>query len=395
MLLNLFCLLWLIILLCLTTTPISVSSITAPSCVIGFRVDDGVAGGFINVTGTFQVDINSFNATESSYLLIPTTVFATGSGPASYQGLYPGKYFTNDNKLFNVTATSTGVIIQSGFHVDFNGLGLVRTPQTKTGFNQSILIFNDISPGLGSPSGISIKDQAFLFSGPAAATFNLTGCTTGVTGTGLAVGGTGGTVQGDPQFVGLRGQSYQVHGLDGEVYNIITQQHLQVNARFVFLNSGKCPVVDGKATSSCWSHPGSYLGEIGIQQMIGGVLQQINIKSGSAGYGFSELSLNNQSMAVAAKYQYEQFSVWYNSSHEIHVNSPLFAFELTNSDLFINLAMKPKVSLSRLDSHGLFGQTHQDEIYQSQLKYIEGEVDHYVVRDRDIFGKEFMYNKFH
>ena len=41
-------------------------------------------------------------------------------------------------------------------------------------------------------------------------------------------------VVGDPQFTGLRGQSYQVHGIDGAVYNLITSPQLHVNARFVF-----------------------------------------------------------------------------------------------------------------------------------------------------------------
>ena len=59
---------------------------------------------------------------------------------------------------------------------------------------------------------------------------------------------------GDPQFVGLRGQSYQIHGLDGMVYNIITEQQCQVNARFVFLSSGQCPLVEGVAGNDCWSH---------------------------------------------------------------------------------------------------------------------------------------------
>ena len=46
---------------------------------------------------------------------------------------------------------------------------------------------------------------------------------------------TGAFVTGDPQFVGLRGQSFQVHGVDGAVYNIISDASMQLNSRFTFL----------------------------------------------------------------------------------------------------------------------------------------------------------------
>ena len=35
-------------------------------------------------------------------------------------------------------------------------------------------------------------------------------------------------VVGDPQFIGLRGQSYQIHGVDGEIYNIVSDADLQI-----------------------------------------------------------------------------------------------------------------------------------------------------------------------
>ena len=48
-------------------------------------------------------------------------------------------------------------------------------------------------------------------------------------------------VRGDPMFAGLRGQQYQVHGMDRAVYNLISDQYTQVNSRFVFL-SGPRPL---------------------------------------------------------------------------------------------------------------------------------------------------------
>ena len=77
------------------------------------------------------------------------------------------------------------------------------------------------------------------------------------------------SIVGDPQFVGLRGQQYQVHGIDGAVYNLISERSTQVNARFAFLTQGSCPVIGGVADSNCWSHPGSYLAELSFQQVGG------------------------------------------------------------------------------------------------------------------------------
>jgi hypothetical protein len=78
-------------------------------------------------------------------------------------------------------------------------------------------------------------------------------------------------IVGDPMSLGLRGQSYQVHGIDGAVYNLIFAEDLQVNSRFEFLTDGTCPVISGVPLHNCWSHAGSYLGAIGIQQVVDGL----------------------------------------------------------------------------------------------------------------------------
>ena len=84
-------------------------------------------------------------------------------------------------------------------------------------------------------------------------------------------------VLGDPQFVGLRGQSYQVHGMDGAIYNLISDKNLQVNSRFVFLTEGQCPIIDGVVDTNCWSHPGSYIGEMSFQQVVDGKLHGADV----------------------------------------------------------------------------------------------------------------------
>jgi hypothetical protein len=88
--------------------------------------------------------------------------------------------------------------------------------------------------------------------------------------------------------VGLQGQSYQVHGLSSTVYCLISSPSLQVNAECVFLSSGRCPLVDGHSAADCWSHPGSYVGAIGLMQRSadGQQLERLKVVAGPAARGF-------------------------------------------------------------------------------------------------------------
>lgn len=187
-------------------------------------------------------------------------------------------------------------------------------------------------------------------------------------------------VVGDPQFVGLRGQSYQVHGVDGAVYNLITEQSTQVNSRFVFLTEGECPTVDGVVSSvGCWSHPGSYMGELSFQAVVDGKLHAALVTAGDAKKGFSAVQMDGKAVKAGETVSFGAFSLTYTSSHSAYVTLDNYNIELSNSDMFINLALSPTTSLSQLKSHGLIGQTHSTKTYKNLLKYVEGDVDDYVV----------------
>jgi hypothetical protein len=201
-------------------------------------------------------------------------------------------------------------------------------------------------------------------------------------------------VVGDPQFIGLRGQSYQVHGMDGAVYNLITDSNLQVNSRFVFLTEGECPVIDGVADDNCWSHPGSYLGEVSFQQRVEGKLHAALLTAGSAKKGFSMVQVDGKRMQVGDVVTFGTFSMEMTSTHQVTVNTEQYSFALSNSDFFINQGLRSKVGLSKLQSHGLIGQTHSSKTYNTAVKFIEGDVDDYVVADNDIFGNDFPFNQF-
>jgi len=206
----------------------------------------------------------------------------------------------------------------------------------------------------------------------------------------------GAFVVGDPQFVGLRGQSYQVHGLDGEIYNIISDSQAQVNARFVFLRSGQCPPqqLGAEVTSNCWSHPGSYLGELSFQQVVDGKLHRALITAGAAASGFQQVQVDDEVLTLGDSRAFGSFSVTFASSHEVVINMEQFEFGLTNSDRFVNQKVKAKTPLYQLKSHGLLGQTHSATTYPTALRYIAGDVDDYLLAGGDIYGNDFVYNQF-
>jgi hypothetical protein len=204
------------------------------------------------------------------------------------------------------------------------------------------------------------------------------------------------SVLGDPQFVGLRGQSFQVHGIDGAVYALLSSAYTQVNARFVFLSSGQCPATALIATQ-CWLHPGSYLGAVSVQEQVDGVVgvQQLLMESGAHSSGFAAVRLNGRQLAVGDSVTIgAQFSVDVQSSHRVTVHTRQLIFTFDNSDRFINQQVIATVPLDRMQAHGLLGQTHSSGQHKGAIAHIEGDVDEYVIASNDLFGIDFVYNQF-
>ena len=152
------------------------------------------------------------------------------------------------------------------------------------------------------------------------------------------------------------------------------------------------PVVNGRKQKSCWSHPGSYLGELGLKTKAG---DRIHLVTGPAKRGFDSVTVNErevragESVALAG----DLGSVSRNTTHlaSVQVGNWDFAFE--NSDLFVNQRVRV-LDQKSLRSHGLLGQTWRDTTYPNAIKHIAGQVDDYVIRDNDIFGDNFVFNAF-
>ena len=235
-------------------------------------------------------------------------------------------------------------------------------------------------------------------------------------------------IKGDPMFVGLRGQKYQVHGIDGVVYNLITDTSFNVNSRFVFLDGPRpCPTMPStdKRTVACWSHPGSYLSNIAVSTSDN---TRLLIQSGSAYGGFSkvilyqlnhedriisEISINNNHKLYNIS---QTFSIIRFSTHEVSIIIGSFQLIIENGDDYINLSQLKVLpnNYYKLKSHGLIGQTwsakryYHDNTIQStsvssleyvsdnknnNLHMIEGEIDDYVIIDNQLFGDEFVFNR--
>ena len=254
-------------------------------------------------------------------------------------------------------------------------------------------------------------------------------------------------VIGDPQFVGLLGQSFQVHGVSGFVYSLIIDRGgvsvtgdsgsmsgdstsadsgsadstsadrdstaadravlgpTLVNARFIFLSSGRCPPAAAAAAattagSNCWSHPGSYLGELGVVSPAG---DRLHIVSGAWDVGFHTVTLNGATMDTHRAYN---MSTGASAGMDIAVHSPysvsvtVGAWQLTvdNSDRFVNLVQlrvrRSWAELSTVRPHGLLGQTWQlptSRGKQQLQRYVQGAVDDYVEQNDDIMGHHFVY----
>ena len=272
------------------------------------------------------------------------------------------------------------------------------------------------------------------------------------------------SVLGDPMFVGLRGQRFQVHGVDGEVYNLIVDRQCGgggggggsggeggksgsgsdsergsgssgggdsgsdggshtanttttdltdsttspttdattpttstphgltlVNARFRFLSSGRCPAAAGP-TTACWSHPGSYLGEVGVVSCGGG---RLHVVSGGWSDGWRSVTLNGRTLAVGSAVTESGITVHVQSAYSLAVTTANFHLTLHNSDRFVNLAALTVEHWSELSSHGLLGQTWRTHTYEqagsADTRHIQGTVDDYVERSGDLFGAGFVY----
>jgi hypothetical protein len=209
-------------------------------------------------------------------------------------------------------------------------------------------------------------------------------------------------IRGDPQFVGLQNQQFQVHGYPGEKFNLISAPKFSVNSNFVYLQNGVC----NYNNTECWTHPGTYLDVIGF--LIGN--NKIRAVSGSHSEGL-RLFINGVLMPISQIHHplsntSSSNFVFYPQSDKLVVHTDLFDIELINSNYFFNLRVSLLSSqLLHLGSlvsgehpnvpiHGLIGQTWKDVKYVEGRPY-EGEIEDYMITSKNIFDPVFPFSQFH
>ena len=181
-----------------------------------------------------------------------------------------------------------------------------------------------------------------------------------------AVGG-GGTVRGDPSFQGFHGQpAYQVHGIPGEVFNILTAASLQVNALFAFIDRGEAltsaQMADARHVSSSalpvtqpWSHPGTYLSQLGIK--VGSMSLMLQAGPYSEGILSARL-LSGEALEVGQTIRDGGLSVTRETGHAVRVVHELVSFRVVNSDGFFNVEEADLLSTAAFEGlDGLLGQS--------------------------------------
>jgi hypothetical protein len=205
-------------------------------------------------------------------------------------------------------------------------------------------------------------------------------------------------VCGDPQFKGLRGQSFQIHGIDGAVYNLISAKDYSLNSEFVFLTGPRaCPIIPstGRRSVACWTHDGSYLKNLAVRTANG---ETIVIESGDATTGFVSVVVNDKAITIGQSVEFSKGSISFNTTHEVSLQLGQFSIEVENNNGFLNLR-SVHVPASQWASlaedggvHGLLGQTWRSKHYSGKVKEIEGEVDDYAVFG-GLFDTDFVYNR--
>ena len=114
---------------------------------------------------------------------------------------------------------------------------------------------------------------------------------------------------GDPLIAGFHGQSFEVSGHAGGVYNLLSLPTLQVNTRFVQLNRGdsmegwQMEALRAAAANTSsplpstwpWMHNGTYQGEVGISTRS----VRVKVVAGGYGDGFASVTINRMPLVVS------------------------------------------------------------------------------------------------
>ena len=257
-------------------------------------------------------------------------------------------------------------------------------------------------------------------------------------------------VIGDPQFHGLLGQSFQVHGTPSTHYAIISTPAMHLNALFELREEGRC-TAELKARTACWSHTGNYFGALTLSLKPAAALTldqanalvdrasslmpdlpaaedvvEVTAAAGSAlevvagpiadglrvRFGSEELLPSSQWRALRLSADVDSFVlVFFSTPFSVLWMTGEFVLRFDNSDRFINANVAMTHTLAqRIDAvqsiksealrevaqaslpHGLLGQTWSERRWKNRLQVVEGDIDDYTVAAAT--DADFPYSRF-
>ena len=215
------------------------------------------------------------------------------------------------------------------------------------------------------------------------------------------------TVSGDPQFRGFKGQEFQVHGIPGMVYNLLTTDDMLVNSRFALIKDGQSMmwhnmkvvrvnhekqrlkiIATGAAQNlsnsaplpitKAWTHTGTYLSEIALRvadTKSGGA--SLFLRAGGYAFGIQEATINGVAMKLGEENWMTttigQVCVTQTSPHTVRLDHPFLTLTFVNSDGFFNLEAGQLLTDAAVAGlGGLLGQT-ADEAWKASASEEEKE----------------------
>ena len=218
-------------------------------------------------------------------------------------------------------------------------------------------------------------------------------------------------VSGDPSFVGFLGQQFQLHGIPGRVFNLLSSSRLQLNSRFSFIGEGEVMTggemkqtrlfraIKGAAlpNTKAWSHEGTFLSEIGLK------LDNVKLQLTAGAYA-TGMTVEVDGKAVQPSDTVIQvaddLTVSFPTAHVLYVSHPLLSFSVVNSDRFFNLeAAALNSDATALDLDGLLGQTYSAEA-DNRVMGGSSEVrehlllDYLLPTEDALFSNDFVRNRF-
>ena len=243
-------------------------------------------------------------------------------------------------------------------------------------------------------------------------------------------------VLGDPQFSGFYGQNFQVHGIPGLHYNLLSLPDLQLNSRFTFMTQRdsmrwhdmktarishekqrlrmlaansmqKSTLVNVTSqfalpVTKAWSHSGTYLSEVGIKLASG---HRVYLRAGGFMQGIQQMTVDGVSLSLTESVRLPtgsdgaEVSVTLATPHVVKLTHPSFILSFVNSDGFFNLEggqLTSELPVGSMD--GLLGQT-ADAAWQPSTSQIQREhqiFDYLIDSDKEdaIWSSDFVRSKF-